>query len=543
MWIGDRTVHRLGLPVGALALLVVSLLAIAARASADEVLWINTNSIGYSQLDDSSGGFLASSVGAVHGGRGAAIDTTNSRIYVAQESTDQIAWFGLEGGSAGVVKTAPGSVDHPTNLTIDPRTQTLYWANAVSPGSIGYAFVNESGGGILAHSGSTTAHIQDPTRLAIDMRHDRLYWWNETSEDFSWVTLNGLVGGNLSTPGLKIEKTGLMGGIVLEPWSNPEEIFFIDNKAEGIFHTDPLLGGAPEKVQGAYEEENAKGPTGLAFDSTVERFYWANSLTDEEPLLAIGTATLFGHPNTLRTFPVAPVHSPVFATILKAPEVLLAPQLSVSGTTLSCTLGVWAGDQPGASIYSAPTGYGYLWRRGNALIPEATGASYTATESGAYSCEVEAMNAAGATAKKSASMTLTFPAKPKTATTTTTTTTTKATTTATAVGSAKLASGKPVKVTAGGTAAVSVDLVNSGKAALGSTKVCGKLTKQAKRGLKTPACVSVKSVAAGKTVVAKLKVKTLASARGTYKFTVAMSGAMTASLPAKVQVAAKKGGR
>jgi hypothetical protein len=54
--------------------------------------------------------------------------------------------------------------------------------------------------------------------------------------------------------------------------------------------------------------------------------------------------------------------------------------------------------------------------------------------------------------------------------------------------------------------------------------------------------VTVKSVAAGKTAVAKLMVKTLASARGTYKFTVTMSGAMTASLPAKVQVAAVRAG-
>ena len=75
---------------------------------------------------------------------------------------------------------------------------------------------------------------------------------------------------------------------------------------------------------------------------------------------------------------------------------------------------------------------------------------------------------------------------------------------------------------------------------MGSTKVCGKLNKQAKKALKAPACVTVKSVAAGKSAVAKLKVKTLPSARGTYKLTVAMSGAVTASLTAKVQVTPKR---
>jgi hypothetical protein len=98
-----------------------------------------------------------------------------------------------------------------------------------------------------------------------------------------------------------------------------------------------------------------------------------------------------------------------------------------------------------------------------------------------------------------------------------------------------------VKVKAGGTAAIAVDLANSGGTTSGSTKVCGKLAKGAKKGLKAPACVTVKSVAAGKTAVAKLSVKTLASAKGTYKLTVSVSGATTASLTAKVQIARPKG--
>jgi len=50
----------------------------------------------------------------------------------------------------------------------------------------------------------------------------------------------------------------------------------------------------------------------------------------------------------------------------------------------------------------------------------------------------------------------------------------------------------------------------------------------------------VKSVAAGKTAVAKLSVKTIPSAKGTYKLKVSVSGAATASLTAKVQVARAK---
>jgi hypothetical protein len=95
-------------------------------------------------------------------------------------------------------------------------------------------------------------------------------------------------------------------------------------------------------------------------------------------------------------------------------------------------------------------------------------------------------------------------------------------------------------VKAGGTATIEVELINSGGTTSGPTKVCGKLAKQAKKGLKTPACVTVKSVAAGKTAVAKLSVKALASAKGTYKLTVSAGGATTASLTAKVQVTGVK---
>jgi hypothetical protein len=542
--VGSRL--RLAYLVGATALIALSLLTIVGRASADQVYWVNSNSIAYSQLDDSGGGFLPPSVFAIHNGEGAAIDTANGRIYVSEEATDQIVWFGLDGVGSGVVNTPAGTVDHPVNIAIDPETQTLYWANDQAPGSIGFAYVNETGGGLLAQPGSTDADVQRPARIAIDTLHNRVYWWNQLSQEFSWVTTNGLIGGNLSTPGLALGEPEKMGGIAIEPYSTPEELYFVDNEAGGIFHTDPLLGGEPEEIQGAYTKNNAFEPTGLAFDLTDEKFYWANQAVDSSPDEAIGTATVFGHPGTISVFPEAPVHDPAFAAILKVPKAAGQPQVSVSGTTLSCTLGEWEGDHPGASVYAAPTSYGYQWRKGSTPIGGATGSSFTATETGGYSCEVVAENAAGEAGDTSKSTTLTFPAPPKT---TTPPASKKASASkpdsaskSGAVGT-KLASSKPVKVKAGGTAAIAVDLTNSGRTAAGSTKVCGKLGKQAKKGLKTPACVTVKSVAAGKTAVATLKVKTLASANGTYKLTVSISGATNTSLTARVQVTRSKSKR
>ncbi len=537
--IGRR--HHLACLAGAIALIALSLLMATGRADADQIYWVNHESVAYSALDDTAGGFLPDSVFAIHNGRGTAIDTANGRIYVAQAGSDQIAWFALEGNGAGVVNTAPGSVDQPTNISIDPVTQTLYWANDSSPGSIGFAYTNESGGGILAAPGSTVATVRKPSRLALDTLHNRVYWWNEESDEFSWVTTDGLSGGNLSTPGLAIATPEGMGGIALEPYSTPEELYFVDNESRGIFHTDPLLGGAPEEIQGAYGEKNAFEPIGLAFDGTNNKFYWANSQNIEEPKNAIGTASIFGRPALIPVFPVAPLHHPVFAAILKEPVATGEPQVTVSGDTLSCTLGEWQGDQPGASVYVAPTTLAYQWRKGSEEIAGATGGTFTATESGSYTCQVTAANASGETVKSSHATSLTFPSKPKTttSTSTTSTSTSKPKPTPAAVG-AKLASSKPVKVKAGGTAVISVDLDNTGGTTSGSVKVCGTLAKGAKKGLKPPVCVTVKSVAAGKTEVAKLQAKTLASAKGTYKLTVSVGGAAKASLTAKVQVTRTK---
>ncbi len=532
--------HRLAYLAAAVALIALSMSMIAARANADQIYWANHESVAYSQLNDTSGGYLQRSVFAVHDGEGTAIDTASGRIYVSQ--ANQILWFDLNGAGSGALNTAGAIVDNPTNIVIDPATQTLYWANDTAPGSIGYARVDGAGGGTLAQPGSTDATVNHPTRLAIDTRHERVYWWNAGSDIFSFVTTDGLLGGDLVTPGLTIAEAEGMGGIAIEPYSTPEELYFVNNEAPGIFHVDPLLGGAPEEIQGAFSERrppenrsNAEEPIGLVFDEAANKFYWANGAIVEEPAWAIGTATLFGRPSTLKVFPIAPIHSPAFASVLKEPELLASPQLSVSGTTLGCTPGEWEGDHPGASVYAAPTTYSYQWRKGSEAIDGALGTSYTATETGSYSCEVVAENAAGPTKARTSSASLTFPTKPKT-----TTTSTSKPKPNSGTGDAKLASNKPVKVKAGGTAVIKVDLVNSGKTDSGSTKVCGNLTKQAKKGLKTPGCVTVKSVAAGKTVVAQLKVKTLAKAHGTYKFTVAVSGAMQANLTAKVQVSAGK---
>ena len=57
---------------------------------------------------------------------------------------------------------------------------------------------------------------------------------------------------------MPISKAGMMGGIAMEPYSTPEELYFLsregtpEDATAGIFHTDPLLGGEPEKLAKTY---------------------------------------------------------------------------------------------------------------------------------------------------------------------------------------------------------------------------------------------------------------------------------------------------
>ena len=355
--------------------------------------------------------------------------------------------------------------------------------------------------------------------------HGRVYWISEGGT-VSYANLNNTGGADLPVP--PTEAFSNWWAINVNPATN--ELYVLGrNKAgvEGILVLSTLgLGGS----QIALEEPAYDGPYGLAFDPTNSRFYWANYSAEEERARAFGTTTLAGGsagavPIGIATAPLDAAQDPV---IVKSPVGTGAPKVSASGTQLSCSQGDWEADSPGSYVYAAPTAYAYQWSKDGQAISGATSSSYTATASGSYSCAVTGSNPSGSASQASAGSTVTIaapvvPPAPKPA-------------------SLKLkpASKKAVKVKAGKAAVVKIDITNGGGTTSGAVKVCGKLGKQAKMGLVAPKCASVKSVAAGKTVVAKLNVKTKASAKGTYKFTVKVSGAVKGSLTAKVQVVAAK---
>jgi DNA-binding beta-propeller fold protein YncE len=522
---------------GTIALVSFALLGVAARAHASEtIFWDNYGAtpatIGFANIDGTGGGVLSNASLQLPGTEveisspeGLAYDPANGRIYVANRQAENIVWVNTDGSGAGVLDTGAAVVEDPEGVAVDPKTQTVYWANSETKGSIGYASADGGSGGLLNTTGAT---ITSPYKIALDTVNGRVYWMN-SSGVISYASLNGTGGADLPLPASKAERlSGSGSAINVDPATNRLYVLGGNEEgAEGIIWLSTVgLGGGVIALE---DEATFDDPYGLAFDPSKSRFYWANYGHDEERAGAFGTITLTSGPATPINVATAPLSSPQDPVIVKSPVAVGAPQVTASGTQLSCSQGDWEADSPGSYVYAAPASYAYQWSKDGAAIGGATGSSLTVTATGSYSCAVTASNRSGTASQSSAGVTVTIQAPPTPASL-----------------KLKSASKKAVKVKAGKVAVVKVDLTNGGGTAAGAVKVCGKLTKQAKKGLVAPKCVSVNSVPAGKTVVAKLRVKTRNTAKGTYKFTVLVKGAAVKSLTAKVQVIepkAKKHGK
>jgi DNA-binding beta-propeller fold protein YncE len=529
----------MALIAAAATLATLALLAIASRAHASETIyWDNygatPTTIGFANIDGTAGGVLNLANVAAPGAEveidspeGIAYDPLNGRIYVASSSNDEIVWVSTDGSGAGVLDTGAVPVEDPEGIAVDPATQTVYWANSEITGSIGYAAAAGGGAGLLNTAG---ASIDDPYKIALDTVHGRVYWAGENGI-VSYANLDGSGGADLPLP--EAERPGTWSAINVDPATN--RLYFIGQFGPtngAIYWVSTIgLGGGEIEIEGPAFND----PYGLAFDPPSGRFYWANYGNGEERENAFGTTTLTPGVVAGITVATAPLDSPQDPVIVKSPIGTGAPSVTAAATKLSCSQGNWVPDYPGSYVYAAPTGFAYQWLKDGQAISGATGASYTATASGSYSCTVTATNRSGSASQASAGVRVTIaapkpiePPKPKPKPVTP------------AILSLKPISKKPVKAKAGKVAVVKVDLANGGGTAYGAVKVCGKLNKKAKKGLVAPKCVSVASIPAGQTVVAKLRVKTRKSAKGLYKFRVLVKGAVVKSMTAKVRVIAPK---
>jgi CARDB len=538
--------HRLAWMVGAFALVSCALLGIVARAQASETLyWDNYHgdSIGAANIDGSGGHLLGLGKTGLDGPEGLAFDPTNDRLYIADSGNSVIDWVGINGG-AGVLDTGTAPVHNPSGIAVDPATNTVYWGNGSGNEPIGYADANGSGvGGALNVEGSSGGR---PSRIALDTTDGRVYWigMGLPEEHASYANLNNTGGGDL--PVAEEELPEGYSGLSVEPATGrlyilaEEQVEF----APGEFEEVDFVYWVNLSGLGGGEVDTSNAPLvesyGLAVDPSVGRFYWANYGAEVgDPPFGFaslapgggGSITIAeGGPEVLADGPPDPI-------VLKGPTWVAAPQVTASGTSLSCSQGEWSQDYAGSNVYGAPESYGYQWSKDGQPILGATGTTVDASSPGAYRCLVTATNQFGAGLAASDPYTVSPPA------TSTTQSTPSAVATPASLG-LTAASKTKIKVAAGKIATLSLTLKNTGGTASSSTKVCLKLAKKAKKGLVAPKCVAVAALAPGASKPVTLKVKTKGGAKGTYKFSVVAGGASgSATLAQQITVTPKKHGK
>jgi hypothetical protein len=539
--------HRLAWMVGAFALVSCALLGIVARAHASETIyWDNfeaPTTIGFANIDGTGGGLLNTEAVEIDSPEGLAYDPHNGRIYVANSENEQIDWVAIDGSGSGVLDTTGAKVEDPEGIAVDPATDTVYWANDENEGSIGYASANGGAGGLLNTTGVTS--MEGPRKIALDTANGRVYWVCE--DVVNYANLDNSGGGTINyAPGTgpdewsAINVDPVAGRIYIlgKSHAGVQGIYWVNTS--GVGGGEVALSATPTETPDTYEE-----PFGLAFDPSNGRFLWANFHAGEDATHAFGTANLDAVGSSLIGLASVPVHGPQDPLIVKSPSGTGAPQVTGSGTALSCSQGTWSRDYPGSYVYGAPVSYSYQWSKDGQAIAGATGSSLTATASGSYTCTVTGTNPSGSASQTSTGYTI----APSAPTTTTTTTPTPAPTTTPTPASFSLASAskkksKKTKVAAGKAAMLSLILKNVGGTTSSSSKVCVKLTKKAKKDLRARKCVAVGALAPGAAKRVKLRVKTKRGAKGKYKFSVVAGGASgSAILAQQITVTPKKHGK
>jgi hypothetical protein len=386
--------------------LLASLLTMAGLASSasadDRVYWTNSfdagaNAISYANLNEGGGGNLNTTGATVNAPRGLAMDVAAGKVYWTNRLGNSISFANLdESAGASDLNTAGigATVNLPNGAAVDPAARKIYWAN--EDGQISFAELDNTGigTGVGGNLNITNPAVDLPLNPMVD-GSGRIYWGNSASNVISWANLNGPGGGNLATgPANPVANAH---GVALDPVEN--KIYWA-NVGNPLDPVNPYAGNGISYVDldtgvgGVLTPTNTtvNVPIGVAIDATARRIYWANwrGNTISWANLDTGVGGNVPTPNALDG-PRSPV-------LLKAPSGEGAPVItggSSAGSVLTCSRGEWAPDQLASWLYRAPHDFTYSWSRNGTAIPEANGATYTASEGGNYSCTVTASNPAG----------------------------------------------------------------------------------------------------------------------------------------------------
>lgn len=505
-FVSARRDHR-PLAVGSalIALAFVALFALASRAQAAEtVYWDNyggsPDSVSFANIDGTGGGTLNTGSQVVNNPEGMAYDTVTNRLFVASAGGNEILAINLDGGGANSF-TAPGApIETPEGVAVDPATGTIYWENTKGEGSIAWAKLDGSAGGVLSTAGVT---LSSPCcRIALDAAAGRIYFVNGST--IAYVNTNNTGGGELSLTG----STLVPGGEGLAVDDAAGRVYFLHGSKIGYANTNGSGGGDVSLGSGVIN-----GPWGLALDPSLNRLYWGNESNGKETANAIGFVGTDGLGGGGISVATAPVESPQDPVILKSPTGTGAPAITRSPklpAELTCSTGGWGADYPGSFVYQAPRSLAYQWTLNGAVLGSGPNV-ITATAPGSYACTVTATNQTGSASQSSAAV------KVKAA-------------------KLKLSTKKKAHAKPGQVVSFKLKAVNQGDIQSKNAKVCVKLPKSAKGELKAPKCKSLGKLKGRAKKSATLRIKVLDSAGGAYKVTFQVKGAAGKAAKAKIIV-------
>lgn len=510
-FVSARRDHRL-LAVGSalIALAFVAVLALAARAQAAETIyWDNYGGptegdfVSFADISGSGGGLLNLGAAKLESPEGMAYDTVTNRLFVGSQlkPTGQILAINLD-GSGATSFTAPGApIEGPEGVAVDPATRTIYWENTGGGGSIAWANLDGSAGGVLSTSGVT---LKSPCcRIALDPQGGRVYFVNGTG--IAYVNVNNSGGGELNLTGSTVVPGG--DGLVVDDAAG--RVYFLNESGQiGFANLNGSGGGDVPLSSGVF-----KGPWGLALDPSSGRLYWGNEGNGEERENALGFVGTTGAGGGGISIATAPVNGPQDPVILKSPLAEGAPTIARNPrlpAELACSTGTWGADYPGSFVYQAPRTFAYQWTLNGKPIGGATASKFVAKSGGSYACAVTAVNQTGSATQTSTAVNV-------------------------KAAKLKLSTKKKATTKPGHLVSFKVKAVNQGDVQA-KAKVCATLPKSAKGALKAPKCKSLGTLEGGAKKSVTLKLKALSSASGTYKVTFQVKGAPGKAAKAKIVV-------
>jgi uncharacterized protein (DUF2147 family) len=383
---GVRAVRRL-----TLVAVLAALLLPATASAADSIYWGNEfNAVRVGNLDGTGAQDVVAGKPC-----GVAIDAAAGKIYWANWDQGKIQRADLDvtdadndGPDVQTLFDAPDN--HLCGVAVDPANNKIYWANFSS---------DEIRVGNLQGT-STSTLFRDPagsapSGVAIDPAAGKIYWTNQFTDQVRVGNLDG--SGTAST---------LFGRDAAVPTVERNPIGVAINPAAGkIYWTDlgSCCSGPGQVRVGNLDGTGAStlfgdelSPGGLAIDPGANKIYWATFGGG-----AIRSGNLNGTGTASSLF--SSESNPLFPALLRKPLSTEPPEVlggAKTGKAHVCSQGSWAPDLLGAFLFQAPASFAYQWEMDGAKI--ATGATFTPTVAGNYTCTVRATNQAGETSRTSA---------------------------------------------------------------------------------------------------------------------------------------------